>query len=95
VCDESIRNFINRVPERFGPEPASTESSQSRSVSNGRLPTVRVAHRHFAAGSRQALPVSPTRHKLAGASPPTEFSERTGRSVALPCFARLVRTVRD
>jgi hypothetical protein len=47
---------IVRLPERFGPEPASAESSESKSVSNGLRPTVRIAFRRFAAASREATP---------------------------------------
>ena len=67
-----------RLPERIDPEPASAESSESRSVSNGRLQTVRVAHRRPSVASCDALPAYPIRHKLAGAGPRTEFSGRTG-----------------
>ena len=60
---------IARLPERFRPEPASAESSESRSVSKAHLLTIRVAYRLFALASRVARRVYPKRRWLAGAGP--------------------------
>jgi hypothetical protein len=79
-CGESVCVLIGRVPERFGTEPASAERSESGSVSNGSLPTVRVTHRRFAAASREAHAGVSLPPQARQCRSRTGFSGRTGLS---------------
>jgi hypothetical protein len=77
---------IARLPERFDPEPASAESPESRSVSDGRRPTVRIAYRSFTVISREVMPMSAIRHKPVAGGPkpvadPEDRDEYTAENV--------------
>jgi hypothetical protein len=62
---------------RIGPEPATDESSESRSISDRRIPIVRIDYRSFSSASRQAMLVSLRRQKFAGAAPRRGFGKDT------------------